>query len=116
MKKATLFVSLTFFTTLLINSCSKKSTEPDRNPCDGVIKNWSTDVMPIIQTYCNQAACHEAGSTNGVGPLTNYHEVFDARARIKDAVQSGTMPQNTVLSAEQKKTIVCWIENGAAND
>src|SRR5688572_27230521 len=116
MKKEILFTFLIFFTTLLIYSCSKKSSDPESNPCDGVVKNWSTDVMPLIQTYCNQAACHDPGSNNGVGPLTNYTEVYDARTRIRDAVQTGTMPQNTVLTAEQKKTIICWIENGAPNN
>lgn len=116
MKKAILFTSLLFFTTLLIHSCSKDDAVKEDTSCDGVAKNWTTDVMPLIQTYCNQAACHEAGSTNGVGPLTSYSEVFDSRLRIRDAVQAGLMPQNTTLTAAQKKTIICWIDSGALNN
>jgi hypothetical protein len=115
MKKTILITSLIFLTTLFINSCSKDGSTEENTSCDGVAKTWS-DVSPVIQTYCAQAACHEAGSTNGVGPLTNYTEVFDARTRIRDAVKTGLMPQNTTLTTPQKNTIICWIDSGAPNN
>lgn len=115
MKKTALLTLLLFLSTLIIHSCSKDDSPEENTSCDGVAKNWS-DASPIIQTYCAQAACHEAGSTNGVGPLTNYSEVYDARTRIRDAVQAGLMPQNTVLSTAQKNTIICWINSGAPNN
>jgi hypothetical protein len=98
-------------------ACSKGDTGGD-NPgaCDGVPKNFAADVNPLIQTYCNQAACHNPGSINGPGPLTNYTEVFNARVAIRGQVLAGLMPQNTVLTQAQKSTIICWIDNGAPNN
>jgi hypothetical protein len=99
-------------------SCSKSNSATGDNPsaCDGVSKNFANDVNPLIQTFCNQAACHNAGSTNGPGPLTNYTEVFNARVRIREQVQAGLMPQNTSLTTAQQNTIICWIDNGAPNN
>ena len=98
-------------------ACSKGDNGgDDTNACGGVSKNFATDVNPLIQTFCNQAACHNAGSINGPGPLTNYTEVFNARAAIRGQVAAGLMPQNTTLTQAQKNTIICWIDNGAPNN
>lgn len=98
-------------------SCSKKGDEDtNTNTCDGVAKSFATNVNPLIQTFCNQAACHNNGSTNGPGPLTNYSQVFNNRTAIRSAVQSGLMPQNTTLTVAQKNTIICWIDSGAPNN
>jgi hypothetical protein len=115
MKKAFLIASVTFVF-LLFFSCSKKDQGPDNTVCNGVAKNFGTDVNPLIQTYCNQAACHDNNSFNGPGPLTNYAEVFNARVAIRGQVQAGLMPQNTTLTTAQKNTIICWIDNGAPNN
>lgn len=96
-------------------SCSKTET-PAIDPCYNSSKNFTLDVNPIIQTYCNQTACHDANSINGPGPLTNYNEVFDARDKIKAVIEAGLMPQNTTLTTSQKNTIICWINNGALNN
>ena len=84
--------------------------------CSGAAKSFATDVNPIIQTFCNQANCHNAGSNNGPGPLTKYIEVFDARARIRPQIAVGLMPQNNTLTAAQKSIIMCWIDAGAPNN
>lgn len=102
-----------------IISCSKSNSTTGDNTstaCEGVPKNFITDVNPLIQTFCNQSACHNAGSTNGPGPLTNYTEVFNARSSIRAQVAAGLMPQNTTLTTAQKNTIICWIDNGAPNN
>jgi PBP1b-binding outer membrane lipoprotein LpoB len=115
MKKRVLICSLIASCILFVNSCSKKDTAPDTT-CDNVPKNFTADVNPLIQTYCNQAACHDANSINGPGPLTSYTEVFAARVAIRGAVQAGLMPQNTVLTTAQKNIIICWIDSGAPNN
>ena len=84
--------------------------------CTSVPKSFSADVNPIIQSFCNQAGCHNSGSTNGPGPLTNYTQVFNARTSIRAAIFSGTMPQNSTLSTAQKNSIICWIDAGAMNN
>ncbi|HEY6503329.1 MAG TPA: hypothetical protein VIZ28_05085 [Chitinophagaceae bacterium] len=100
---------------MIVISCSKSNDDP--TVCDGVTnKSFAADVNPLIQTFCNQAACHDAGSSNGVGPLTNYTQVFNARVAIRGAVQSGLMPQNATLTTAQKNSIICWIDSGAPNN
>lgn len=110
----TSFISAMIFTVL---SCSKSNDGGSNSiDCTGVAKTWSADVSVIIQTFCNQAGCHDAGSTNEIGPLTNHAQVFAVRFRIRDAVDKGRMPQNANLSAAQKNTVLCWIDSGAPNN
>jgi hypothetical protein len=119
--KKTWLLFLPVLPVILILSCSK--SDPGNNPgpgnginCDGPAKTFAVDVNPLIQTFCNQANCHASGSTNGPGPLTNYTQVFGARAVVRNAVASGLMPQNSTLTAAQKAAIVCWIDSGAPNN
>jgi hypothetical protein len=111
----------------LIISCSKRGTvnngESNVNgggvttaSCTSVPKLFATDVNPIIQSFCNVPGCHNSGSTNGPGPLTNYNQVFTARISIRAAIASGAMPQNATLSVAQKNSILCWIDSGADNN
>ena len=120
MKQALLIICITILPVALIVSCSKSGSGNDDGStainCNGVSKKFTTDVNPIIQTFCNQAGCHAPGSTNGPGQLTNYTEVFNARIVIREAVRSGLMPKNTTLSAAQKNAIICWIDSGAPNN
>ncbi len=105
-----------FLVVSTIASCSKEragNTPPD---CSGPAKTFSGDVNPIIQTFCNQSGCHQPGSTNGPGSLTNYNEVFGARANIRIQIEAGLMPQNATLTAAQRNAILCWIDNGAPNN
>jgi hypothetical protein len=98
-------------------SCSKNGTGGSNGQdCSTVSKSFTADVDPIIQGRCNLASCHGAGSTNGPGPLTNYNEFFNARTRIRSAINSGFMPQGSALSASQKNSIICWIDSGAPNN
>jgi uncharacterized membrane protein len=120
MKQALIIICITILPVALIVSCSKSGSGNDdggtATNCNGVSKKFTTDVNPIIQTFCNQATCHDAGSTNGPGQLTNYTEVFNARNLIREAVRSGFMPQNTTLNTAQKNAIICWIDSGAPNN
>ena len=100
------------------NSDSNSGTNTNNDPaptCTGT-KSFSADVNPIIQNVCAASGCHNAGSSNGPGPLTNYQQVFNARTTIRSAVASGLMPKNSTLSASQKNDILCWIDNGASNN
>jgi hypothetical protein len=109
-----------------LSSCSKGGSSDSNTTtgssggatvnCTSVPKSFVTDVDPTIQSFCNIAGCHNAGSFNGPGPLTNYTQVFNARASIRTAVSTGAMPQNATLSAAQKNSILCWIDAGAQNN
>jgi hypothetical protein len=119
MKKAMLLSIVFMFAAVLIISCSKTDSPGGNNhtvDCSAGPKSFATDVNPLIQTFCNQANCHAPNSVNGPGPLTNFTEVFNARAQIRAQVLAGLMPQNTTLTAAQKNTIICWIDSGAPNN
>ena len=113
-------VALVLCTCVFIMSCSKDGSDP--NPgnntidCSGAPKTFSGDVNPLVQSVCNQPACHASGSTNGPGPLTNYTQVFNARSVIRSAISSGFMPQDRTFSAAQKSAFICWIDSGAPNN
>ncbi len=117
MRKAIILAIFSFSTLVFFVACDKNAGNEELiDNCIGVAATFSGEVNPIIQTYCNQTACHDAGSTNGPGPLTNYTQVFAARGLIKDQVANGLMPQNTTLTNAQKLAIICWINNGAPNN
>jgi hypothetical protein len=98
-------------------SCDDGSEEIDNTPSTtecGTVSATFTDASSIIKTSCaTTAACHGSGSSRGPGALTTYEKIFNARISIRSAVRSGSMPQNSTLSASQKATIICWIDSGA---
>ncbi|MBK5270090.1 MAG: hypothetical protein JJE22_03660 [Bacteroidia bacterium] len=109
----------------LMSSCSKSDGTSgsgnttgggDTTSCATTPKAFDANVNPIIQNFCNIASCHNSGSFNGPGPLTNYTQIFDARTSIRSAVSTGLMPQNTTLTTAQKNSILCWIDAGAQNN
>ncbi len=86
------------------------------NNCSGVNATFSATVQPIIQANCQLSGCHDGSSTNGPGPLTSYERIRDASVRIRRVVISREMPKGGSLSAEQIKSIVCWIDSGTPNN
>jgi hypothetical protein len=114
MKK--IIVSLVLLTGLIV-ACSKSiDNSSSAIDCSGTAKSFTTDVNPIIQSYCAISGCHASGSTNGPGALTTYQQVFNNRSAIRTAVANGSMPQNSTLSTSQKTAIICWIDNGGTNN
>jgi hypothetical protein len=114
-------LSLLAATVLLFTTCSKDSGGGGGGGgslnCSTVTnKSFSADVNPIVQSTCNQPGCHNAGSLNGPGPLTNYTEIFNARISVRSAIASGSMPKNTTLTTSQKNSFLCWIDSGAPNN
>ena len=119
MRKAFTVVSI-FITFVIISiSCSKSGsggggTSLDCNTVTN--KAFSANVSPIFQASCAITGCHEAGSLNGPGSLTNYNEIFNARTAIQSAVSSGRMPKTGSIATSQKNSVLCWIEGGAPNN
>ena len=121
MKKNLILFSTIAIISLVVAACSKSGGGGGGGggglDCNTVTnKAFAADVEPIIQSRCNIAGCHAAGSTNGVGPLTNHAQVFAARSQIRTAISIGTMPQGSTLTTSQKNSIICWIDNGAPNN
>lgn len=100
---------------LLLLACSKNSI--DYTADCSTTKSYASDVSPVIQSYCaTNSGCHGTGSSNGPGALTSYVLVYSARSSIRSAVASGSMPENSTLTAAQKNAIICWIDAGAADN
>lgn len=117
MKKKIVIITL-FLIIGWIVSCSKSDNSINSTTidCSGTAKSYATDVSPIIQSYCATSGCHAAGSSNGPGALTTYQEVYNAQSSIRTVILNGNMPQGSSLTPSQKNNIVCWIDNGAANN
>lgn len=84
--------------------------------CSGAAIQFSANVFPLIQSSCGVSGCHNSGSANSPGPLTNYAEINAAKVQIRASVLSGSMPRNGSLTAAQKNSIICWIDAGALNN
>ena len=115
-------INLLILITLVTIACSKggdsvatpsPSTTVD---CSTIDSRYGTVVSVIIQNSCAISSCHNAGSINGPGPLTNYTQVKAAADRVAGSVASGSMPRGTVLSTSQKNAIACWVSSGALNN
>lgn len=91
----------------ILSGCSKDSTTDPYTPtCDGVTKSYSSDVKPLIESYC--AGCHSNYSS--------YSQLSASRNSVRSMIVSGSMPRGNSLTASQKNAIVCWIDNGAPNN
>lgn len=90
--------------------------KPPADDCKNVTSNFTSNVLPIIQSRCG--GCHGEGSTNGPGPLTNFAQISAAKSAINDAaVVNSRMPKSGgPLSASEKAIIKCWIASGANNN
>jgi hypothetical protein len=106
-----------FFLCFMIFLISIRCDTPDNTPepaadCSTVSTNFA-QVNAVIQGSCTASSCHPYASTNGPGQLLTYQEIFNAREAIRTAVNNGSMPRDSRLSATQKAIIICWIDSGA---
>lgn len=100
-----------------LQACKKNAEAANSVDCDGNAKSFVADVKPVIQASCAfDLDCHGSGSTSGPGSLISYSEIFNARAIIRSAILSGEMPRDASLTIAEKNAIICWIDNGAANN
>lgn len=105
---------------LAIDACyydKKELLYPSTTNCTGTGAGFTTNVLPLIQTSCDQGSgCHGAGSSNGPGALTTYAQIQGAGAQILSSVEAGRMPRGSSLSAAQLQTLRCWYGNGMKNN
>ncbi len=118
MKK--LMVLLILITVIAI-ACSKggdavTTPPPTTLDCSTIDSRYGAVVSVIIQNSCAISGCHNAGSFNGPGPLTNYTQVKASASAINGSVSAGTMPKGSSLSVAQKNAIACWVSSGALNN
>ena len=89
---------------------------PGATDCTTLNPSFAAHVMPIIQTSCAIAGCHDATSGNKGGPFINYTQVKDKASTIRSQILSGAMPQGSSLTAQQIQVISCWVSSGAVNN
>lgn len=111
MKKVIIILSAVV---IIANACKKDSI--DYTPDCTIAKTFSADASPVIQTYCATSGCHASGSSNGIGALTSYSEIYNARTSVRAAIADGSMPQSGSLTNAQKDAVLCWIDSGAPNN
>jgi hypothetical protein len=107
---------------IIFVACKKNGTDtPGNGGGNGTIDcgtvKFSSTILPLISNKCATSGCHDATSSNGPGPLTNYAQIFASRTSIVAAVTSNRMPQGgPALSTQEKATLTCWINANAPNN
>lgn len=71
------------------------------------------DIDPIIDTNCAIAECHGGSESPSLTTLAN---IRTHATKIKTLTQSGEMPKEGRLTAEQKALIACWVDEGAKDN
>jgi hypothetical protein len=111
------------FVIVLFTGCYKDKEEllypGTRSDCDTVAAKFSKDILPIFQTYCAKANCHDAVSAQGGRTFTNYTGIYNAREIIKTrALIIKDMPQapNPKLADSNINKINCWLLSGAPDN
>ncbi len=104
------FVYSALMLALILTSC-KKTTQNFVPNCTGTAKTFAADAFPVIQSSC--LSCH---SSNSGRPLDNYLNIVAVKSSIRSKIIDGSMPQSGSLTDAQKNAVICWIDNGAANN
>ncbi len=77
--------------------------------------SYKNTVANIYEIGCAVSDCHVAGT--GRFELTSLAKIQEAAANTKVRIESGNMPpEGASLTLEQKKAIICWIDDGAMDN
>lgn len=88
---------------------------------------FETQILPIIQTSCGIASCHDGGAESEGGfNATSYSNIVRAvdpgnaaKSELYKAITTvngeGMMPPTRPLSKDQRTLILVWIQQGAKN-
>lgn len=126
MKKITILAGLALVFAGCYNDKSDKLyPTPSTTTCDTTAITYSTDVLPIITTYCNTgSSCHSSGSTSGYDFSTyaGLNDVANVDLLLNDingtpSTGHSAMPKNsTKLSDCNINKITRWVNLGALNN
>jgi hypothetical protein len=134
MKKILFITAVIALPALLINACKHEAPPVvvDATPITGPVPNngvcFETEVLPLFQSNCAKAGCHDAITHQKDLVLDSYANIVrrkivpgnaDASKIYKVLFETGNdkMPPapNTDLTAAQKALIGKWINEGAKN-
>jgi len=102
------------FSVIIFLSCSKSdsNTTTTNATCDANT-SYATTITPLFNSTCNLSGCHDGPTA---AALNTYQVVHDNATQIRASISSGRMPKGSTLTAAQKSSIYCWIDNGAKNN
>ena len=90
-------------------------------PCDTIEVNYSTDIYPVIETYCK--GCHSGGNPSGGVRLEIYEQIaasgLNGSLYGSVSFSSGFIPmpyQGNMLPNCYITMIKNWVENGVPNN
>ena len=76
--------------------------------------SWSTDIYPVIETYCALSGCHNGSARVDLRPYNNARTYAQ---QIKSMTQDRSMPYDgTPLKQSDIDKIACWVDDGAPNN
>jgi len=76
--------------------------------------SFEAEIKSIIENSCAVAGCHD-GSSNQPNFL-EFSNLQSRAAGVKSRTQSGDMPRNGTLTAEEIAKIACWVDDGALDN
>lgn len=116
---------------LSLGACNSRATQEaaikklDRNASAMETVSFSKDVMPLIQTKCNNDGCHGVNNPKKIQLIT-YNFVRaevkperPASSKIIDRITRtgvGKMPLNGHMTEQEKTTIYAWVKQGAKDN
>ncbi|TXC81661.1 hypothetical protein [Luteibaculum oceani] len=117
-----ILVGISFF------ACKKEKTNADpintsAISCADVDSTFASGVRPIIAKSCAIAGCHKSPGRGGV-ILESYEQISTESQKsrfliaIKRSGENGVspMPPSNPLTAEEVKSISCWIDAGSLDN
>jgi uncharacterized membrane protein len=119
LKTISVICTVVVFFLLFTLSCTKKvglKTKAVVTQCDTI--SYAQDIAPIIAENCSINGCHVQPSPAGPGVMLDTYELLKAQAvdgSIKKRVideDPTPMPPGGDLTADEKKLIECWLNNG----
>lgn len=108
-----------FFSLLILglSQISCKKNDESILDCSTVTISYSNNIVPILNSSCNTAACHDNGNQNG--DFTDYDGIKEAAnsgSLMNRVITNQTMPLSSSLSQEQLDQFECWLNANAPNN
>jgi hypothetical protein len=80
--------------------------------CDSASPPEFNDILPIMESKCATAGCHNADN-NYIPHLTTKEQVTANRGDCKSQIENAVMPPpGYTLTESEKEKILCWLNYG----
>jgi hypothetical protein len=90
------------------------------SPCDELDVSFVTHLKPIITTNCAVTGCHNGdnGADRNWTIFSNFQaKALEVKRRVSLPISNGDhMPMGGVISDDEIKLLVCWVDQGAKDN